>query len=434
NLRKINLNELLIIRQNNTFALRIRGTIYRMMSRYEESLVDLNKSLEIEPNNAFALRIRGDTYRMMSRYEESLVDLNKSLEIEPNNAEALRICEESLVHLNKSLEIEPYNVLICEELITDLNKLLIIRQNNAFALRIRGATYRIINRFEESLADFNKSLAIEPSAEALRIREELLVILNKSLEIEPYNLFSLRIRGDTYRMMSIYEDSLADLNKLLEIEPNNAEALRIREDTYLMMNRYEELLADLNKLLEIDSNNAETLRNRGATYRIMGRYEESLASLSKKLKESASKGDVYGVMPYIAPEILLGEQYTKASDIYSMGVIMAELSTGKRPFYDYTFDFRLASNICNGLRPGFSERTPRCFIELAKQCMDSNPCNRPTAKDISSNLSKWRTIITNLQCQYLTKNMILKGVLFLQMTRSHKLPCRITKVQSILVS
>ncbi|CAG8709760.1 16025_t:CDS:2, partial [Racocetra fulgida] len=27
--------------------------------------------------------------------------------------------------------------------------------------------------------------------------------------------------------------------------------------------------------------------------------------LSKKLKESASKGEVYGVMPYIAPEILL---------------------------------------------------------------------------------------------------------------------------------
>ncbi|GET02100.1 kinase-like domain-containing protein [Rhizophagus clarus] len=31
---------------------------------------------------------------------------------------------------------------------------------------------------------------------------------------------------------------------------------------------------------------------------------------------------VYGVLPYIAPEVLRGYQYTKAADIYSFGIMM----------------------------------------------------------------------------------------------------------------
>src|SRR5690349_6844494 len=100
-------------------------------------------------------------------------------------------------------------------------------------------------------------------------------------------------------------------------------------------------------------------------------------------------------MPYIAPEILLREKYTPAADVYSLGVIMTELSTGKRPFNDYPFDSRLALNICNGFRPECSERTPECYVELAKQCMDSDPYKRPSAKEISSQLLKWRMIVMN---------------------------------------
>ncbi|RIB21688.1 kinase-like domain-containing protein [Gigaspora rosea] len=115
--------------------------------------------------------------------------------------------------------------------------------------------------------------------------------------------------------------------------------------------------------------------------------------LSKSLKESALKGEIYGVMPYIAPEILLGEKYTQAADIYSLGIIMTELSTGKRPFHGSPFNPGLALNICNGLRPEFSEKTPKCYIELANQCMDSNPRNRPSAIDISLKFSEWRLIV-----------------------------------------
>ncbi|CAB4405728.1 unnamed protein product [Rhizophagus irregularis] len=40
-----------------------------------------------------------------------------------------------------------------------------------------------------------------------------------------------------------------------------------------------------------------------------------------------NSGQIYGVLPYIAPEVLRGENYTPASDIYSFGIIMNTLAT-----------------------------------------------------------------------------------------------------------
>src|ERR1051325_1818281 len=37
---------------------------------------------------------------------------------------------------------------------------------------------------------------------------------------------------------------------------------------------------------------------------------------------SIDKSEIYGVLPYIAPEVLRGKPYTQASDIYSFGMIM----------------------------------------------------------------------------------------------------------------
>jgi len=44
--------------------------------------------------------------------------------------------------------------------------------------------------------------------------------------------------------------------------------------------------------------------------------------LSKPADKPNKTNEVYGVLPYIAPEILLGNPYTKAADIYSFGIIM----------------------------------------------------------------------------------------------------------------
>ncbi|RGB25827.1 kinase-like domain-containing protein, partial [Rhizophagus diaphanus] len=67
--------------------------------------------------------------------------------------------------------------------------------------------------------------------------------------------------------------------------------------------------------------------------------------LSRPSNEQKLDNKIVGVLPYIAPEVLNGEPYTLSSDIYSFGVIMAEVSSGKPPFYKRKHDNNLALEI-----------------------------------------------------------------------------------------
>ena len=71
--------------------------------------------------------------------------------------------------------------------------------------------------------------------------------------------------------------------------------------------------------------------NKRYTYVLIGDL-----GLSKSATESSddNNNENYGIIPYMAPEILQGQKYTKASDVYSFGMIMWELMTGRRPFLD----------------------------------------------------------------------------------------------------
>ncbi|RHZ88723.1 hypothetical protein Glove_21g189 [Diversispora epigaea] len=43
--------------------------------------------------------------------------------------------------------------------------------------------------------------------------------------------------------------------------------------------------------------------------------------------ENPNKRSIAGVLPYIAPEVLCGEEYTKAANEYSFGIVAYELIT-----------------------------------------------------------------------------------------------------------
>ena len=109
--------------------------------------------------------------------------------------------------------------------------------------------------------------------------------------------------------------------------------------------------------------------------------------------KQASSQKIYGVIPFVAPEILNGNTPTKVSDIYSFGMIMWMLSSGVRPYYDRPHDKHLIQEIRLGLRPRIVDGTPPVFAELMSQCLDSNPLNRPTASQLYENLGNWISAI-----------------------------------------
>ncbi|CAB4440446.1 unnamed protein product [Rhizophagus irregularis] len=104
--------------------------------------------------------------------------------------------------------------------------------------------------------------------------------------------------------------------------------------------------------------------------------------LCKKI-DDIDETSIYGVIPYVAPEVLRGKHYTQAADIYSFGMIMYVIATGRQPFVDCAHDEILVLNICNGIRPEVNEKiAPKCYIDLMKKCWDLDPDNRPNSIEI----------------------------------------------------
>ena len=88
---------------------------------------------------------------------------------------------------------------------------------------------------------------------------------------------------------------------------------------------------------------------------------------------------IYGVLPYVAPEVLKGKEYTQASDIYGFGIIAYEVCTGLPPYYDIPHNEFLAIKICQGLRPISNYRVPQLILDKIQQCWDADPLKRPEA-------------------------------------------------------
>src|SRR5438067_677827 len=91
---------------------------------------------------------------------------------------------------------------------------------------------------------------------------------------------------------------------------------------------------------------------------------------------------IYGNLPYITPEVISGKETTFASDIYSIGMIMWEISSGQPPFINYENDYELVMKIINGMRPKIIPGTPLEYIELMTQCWDADPTKRPNIEAI----------------------------------------------------
>ncbi|EXX55883.1 Ipl1p [Rhizophagus irregularis DAOM 197198w] len=90
-----------------------------------------------------------------------------------------------------------------------------------------------------------------------------------------------------------------------------------------------------------------------------------------------SSTSIYGNLPYIAPEVIVGREYTYASDIYSIAILMWEISSGQPPFINYEHENDIVMNIINDIRPKIGPGTPLEYKNLMKECWDADPLKRP---------------------------------------------------------
>ena len=88
---------------------------------------------------------------------------------------------------------------------------------------------------------------------------------------------------------------------------------------------------------------------------------------------------------YTAPEVLLGGEPSKESDVYSFGILLLEMVSRKQPFSSYNnYDKFKTALTTQGVRPNFPKDCPKDLKVLIQQCWDQNPSKRPSFVDIRS--------------------------------------------------
>jgi len=90
--------------------------------------------------------------------------------------------------------------------------------------------------------------------------------------------------------------------------------------------------------------------------------------LSKRIDEASnSQSKLLGMVPYIDPKILMNSDNLKLnekSDVYSIGVLLWEISSGKPPFNENTNKISLIYDISQGQREEIIPDTPNDYAKL----------------------------------------------------------------------
>ncbi|KAF0529281.1 NACHT domain-containing protein [Gigaspora margarita] len=131
------------------------------------------------------------------------------------------------------------------------------------------------------------------------------------------------------------------------------------------------------------------------------------ASKQINMESKASDSEVIGVLEYTDPQCILSKdgkyEHNEKSDIYSFGVILWEISSGKSPFQSIKPETRLSVYICRGKREEPIESTPSKYLELYKKCWDHDPDNRPKTNLIPRTLEN--IIHDEIQIEERMKNL-----------------------------
>ncbi|OAE01485.1 PASTA domain-containing protein [Arthrobacter sp. OY3WO11] len=127
-----------------------------------------------------------------------------------------------------------------------------------------------------------------------------------------------------------------------------------------------------------------------------GRIKIGDFGLARAVTTATSTGALIGTVAYLSPELVLGRPADARSDIYSLGIMLYEMLTGRQPF-DGEVPIQVAYQHVNGtvgppsaLIPGLAAEVD----ELVQWCTANDPENRPV--DGNALLQELRHIRTNL--------------------------------------
>ncbi|RGB27595.1 kinase-like domain-containing protein, partial [Rhizophagus diaphanus] len=133
--------------------------------------------------------------------------------------------------------------------------------------------------------------------------------------------------------------------------------------------------------------------------------------LSIRVEESTNiQSNLSKMFAYVDPQSFNIKSYSnnqiqvyslnQKSDIYSIGVLLWEISSGQPPFRNESYNNDLVIEILQGLREKPIPNTPEDYVEIYTDCWNIEPNNRPTINQVVEKLNaiikKESTNLSNL--------------------------------------
>ncbi len=126
---------------------------------------------------------------------------------------------------------------------------------------------------------------------------------------------------------------------------------------------------------------------------MMTRIPSADATSASSTEVKSAPGQVLGTIPYTSPEQLLGRAVDHRSDIFSFGVLLYEMATGRRPFLGRS-STELAEQICHEQPEAIARlnyEIPDELDRIIRKCMEKDPGSRyQSAREVAVDLKNFR--------------------------------------------
>jgi tetratricopeptide (TPR) repeat protein len=288
-------NKILIMDDNNNYALVGMGDAARKRGTFKEAIAFYQRCLIQHPGNNYALFGLADCYKALSQYHK-----------------AIEIWEQYLHHDDKNITVLT-RVADAYRKVRDFKhskavylRVLEMEEGNPYAIIGLGHLHYDFKEYRDALFYWEKMLQVGKEENVdirvltsignchrkLKTFDQGIPFFEKALYRDPYNFYALFGLADCYRGMNQQSRSLEYWNRILEQDPRNKVILTRAGDAYRNLGEYDRAVNYYRRALNIEFDTYAVL-GLAVVAKGQGKYDEAIESLQRLIQQDTKNYRLY---------------------------------------------------------------------------------------------------------------------------------------------
>jgi len=261
----------------------------------QQAVQKYNEAISIAPSIPGLYINRGLAYISLSKYPEAITDADKALELSETDL-SLR-SQLAIAYQIKALAIQSQGD--NKTAVELYSKAIAIDPYNPKFRNGRGNSYRLLEQYQEALADYTEAIKLDATIphplinraavyRKLNNPDAALKDLDDAVRLDKANAALFLNRGNIYFDKGRYDEALQDYSQAISIKPK-PEYFYSRSLVYFKQGKYELAVKEATESIALDPSNAEAFRARSIAYSKLGQNSLALADIRKAvaLKEAS---------------------------------------------------------------------------------------------------------------------------------------------------